>query len=327
VKAAIFFLVNIKDKTDSAAMFLTGFLVICGYVVWLIFAHLTKPKQSIDADKVWERSSSNLGDVRKLIDSYSRTNREAKFKNDDVEVESTSSKSESERPGRTVVLASDKSKRKPAVLQKIESDSVGAIVQEVVRRKVEEVVHFTRVENLQLILKKGLLSKTVMQKESIDRITNDELRLDNRLDRISLSITHPNSSMFYKYRELSRHGLWVVIVFKKDLLWELDCLFCKHNAADRRIVNLPDSALIGAEAFCSMFDIEGRSSDLKDNETTDPQAEVLCKSAVPVQYIRKVVFPVQNEYIRSGVRVQSDILAFDENYFNTREFNKKMSLI
>lgn len=80
------------------------------------------------------------------------------------------------------------------------------------------------------------------------------------------------------------------------MLWELDCLFCKHNAADARISCLPEALLRSADAFRSMYDehigLQSRAEQkLRAYDPTDLQAEVLIKNHVPPRYIVGVVFP------------------------------------
>ena len=142
------------------------------------------------------------------------------------------------------------------------------------------------------ILENGLLCRSDIDE---DAEFNDELRLDGRKNTISASIAFPNSSMFYKYRQ-EKGGLWAVVAISKRVLWDLDCLFCKHNAADARISRLPEASLCSIDAFKSMYDehvgLQSRAEQkLRTYDPTDVQAEILIKSHVPAKYIVGVVFP------------------------------------
>ena len=65
-------------------------------------------------------------------------------------------------------------------------------------RNIESLFHFTPVDNLENILKYGLLSINNLNRLGIDYYYNDENRYDDRLDAISTSIEFPNYKMFYK---------------------------------------------------------------------------------------------------------------------------------
>lgn len=168
-------------------------------------------------------------------------------------------------------------------------DRIREIVKEL---GIPALVHFTQLSNLESILKKGLLCRNDISEE-IE--INDELRLDGRPNTISTSIAFPNSRMFYKYRQ-EKGGLWCVVGISKRVLWELECLFCKHNAADARISNLPDETLSKPEALLSMYDELSGVDDREDQklriyDPTDVQAEVLVKENIPSKFIVGVVFP------------------------------------
>lgn len=158
--------------------------------------------------------------------------------------------------------------------------------------KIPALVHFTQLSNLESILKNGLLPRNELD---VNTQVNDELRLDGRIDTISTSIAFPNSKMFYKYRQ-AKGGHWCVIAISKRVLWELDCLFCKHNAADIRISTAPDSDLSSPAALRGLYqehpNMEDRNSQkLRCYDPTDVQAEILIKEHIPSKYIVGVVFP------------------------------------
>ena len=66
------------------------------------------------------------------------------------------------------------------------------------KRGIEHCVHFTNVLNLPSILSYGLLSKADLEYNWIDYNYNDDLRLDDLEEAISVSITSPNYKMFYQ---------------------------------------------------------------------------------------------------------------------------------
>lgn len=165
--------------------------------------------------------------------------------------------------------------------------------------KIPYLLHFTRVTNLPSIMARGLYPIARAGEIGAVPSVNDHARLDGHRDGTSVSIAHPNSQMFYKYRkECQDNGEavdWVVLVLHPATLWIKDCAFCRHNAADARINGLPLAELRTPHAFTGMFDeIEGHASreeqKLKDFDPTDVQAEVLVFDVIEPQYILGAVY-------------------------------------
>lgn len=162
----------------------------------------------------------------------------------------------------------------------------------VTERQVPFLVHFTQLVNLPSILENGLLCRDAIL---ANVAVNDEIRLDGRRNTISLSIAFPNHRMFYKYRQENQVP-WCVLALKPSVLWDLECLFCKYNAADARISGAPDAILSSAAALREMFDeipaFNSREEQrLKIFDPTDPQAEVLVNQSISAEYIGGIVFP------------------------------------
>ena len=67
-------------------------------------------------------------------------------------------------------------------------------------RDIDELIHFTCVDNLESILSNGLLSLEDLYYNQIHYYYNDENRLEHKDNAICLSISFPNYKMFYKYR-------------------------------------------------------------------------------------------------------------------------------
>ena len=154
-----------------------------------------------------------------------------------------------------------------------------AIQEYATKIKIPFLVHFTRVENLPSIMKYGLYPISRIPEIGVVPKITDEQRLDGHLDGISLSIAFPNYKMFFKYREREK-GEWVILVIHPQTLWLKRCAFCKHNAADSRIISQPIKQLMTLQAFSNMYEeIEGipsrKEQMLKSFDPTDSQAEVL----------------------------------------------------
>lgn len=171
-------------------------------------------------------------------------------------------------------------------------------------KKIPFLVHFTRVDNVASIMQNGLLPVSFANEQGIRPVVNDAQRLDGRLNGTSLSIAFPNGSMFYRLRNENPETKWAILALSPSVLWSKDVLFCRHNAADKKISELPADLLRRPEAFEGMFaEIDGHESranqSLKDFDPTDVQAEVLVMEAIEPEFIIGALFneeSVRNEY-------------------------------
>lgn len=174
-------------------------------------------------------------------------------------------------------------------------------------KKIENLVHFTRIENLKSILSFGIIPVSLQKKFNVLSICNDNQRYDTKLDCTSHSITFPNYKLFYKFRQSYPWSSWVVIVLNKDILFSDTNIvyFCSTNAA--RVVPKYKNidCLCNANALEDMFEektstseekiIHRSSLSIEKNMTTDPQAEVLISDIIDKKYIDCVVFEDESE--------------------------------
>lgn len=129
---------------------------------------------------------------------------------------------------------------------------------------------------------------------------NDEKRLDNRLDCISLSMSRINKELLDSFIAKGKIKECVIIAIDATMLYREDNerIYCQTNAATKR-------AKKGGEFkdLVAMFDDEvsyRRSYDekhlkrseqnLNDNKPTAPQAEILWKDWVNPNYIKGIYF-------------------------------------
>ncbi len=177
----------------------------------------------------------------------------------------------------------------------INQDYKNSIQQYAQQRSINSLLHFTRIENLEAILKAGIIPRATLQQNSAVNIVNDSMRLDRHLDASCISITFPNYKMFYRLRseEETRDEDWVVIGISPEVLWEKDCAFCYSNAATSAIATSNIETFKNRQAFENMFsEFTGKPArtqmGLLINETTDPQAEVLVFDIIEPEYFQGI---------------------------------------
>lgn len=173
------------------------------------------------------------------------------------------------------------------------------------KRRIEHLIHFTRIENLQSILKNGLVPLRRQQEMKLSSIRNDSQRIDFMPDCTSCSVEFPNYKLFFKFRNDNENkgAKWVILKLKKDILFSPANLayYCYTNAASL----VPKSStktkeLLTSAAFESMFRtslvtrdntcIQRADLQIEDHYTTDPQAEILIRDIIDKKYISSICF-------------------------------------
>lgn len=196
-------------------------------------------------------------------------------------------------------------------------------------RRIEKLIHFTHVKNLNSILCNGLIPRTTLKREQKPFSFNDKLRLDGYKNSISLSISFPNDKMFYKCR-ISNIGRadWVVLALDPSILWELECAFCYTNAASSEMTIMSIGKRKQPEYLCNMFEYNGQNRqalNLPDNHPTSSQAEVLCFDSISSDYIKEIHFCSELErdrwILENGEYAQyfEDKFYAEDSYFTKRE--------
>lgn len=174
------------------------------------------------------------------------------------------------------------------------------------RRRINELVHFTRVENIASILQHGIVPRDNLDELGINAIINDYDRLDGHMDASSISVSFPNNRMFYRYRNKDLSSLWAVISLEPKLLYDTsikEFYFFEHNAARSDV------------SRCSF---EGMFGESKDDEPSDVEAEVLAFGVVSPKYIKKIYVNNQQaaDYIKKHTNFQN--IEFNPKYFSYR---------
>lgn len=210
-----------------------------------------------------------------------------------------------------------------------------AIASHALHLNVPHLVHFTQINNLSSILKKGICSVAQMENEEVQYSANDPLRLDLQKDGISLSVSFPNDKLFYRWRMENPSNEWVVMLIDPSVLWSIDSLFCYENAANTDVRRETIDERKTLRAFERMFaaPANGASRDDQGLETYDPtsvQAEVLVMERIPQEMILEIVFRSKTtmERYRS---ILGDILcsvsANGPGYFGARTYARRADSI
>jgi hypothetical protein len=191
------------------------------------------------------------------------------------------------------------------------------------------LVHFTRLANLESILRHGIYPIGRISEIKVHPEINDELRLDGHLDGTSLSIAFTNNRMFWRYRQQDPTIEWAVLAISPGVVWEKDCAFCRHNAADGRISCQEIDELKTLEAFAGMFEeIEGVESraeqKLKTYDPTDVQAEVLVFDVIEPEYIGGIQFlDAAGKQKYAATLGDRQVIVGERGLFATRNFKRK----
>jgi len=159
-------------------------------------------------------------------------------------------------------------------------------------RQIKKLVHFTDVWNSFYIGKYGILSIEELKKLNLKYFANDQERLDNMPNFISLSVTNINSHLLKKF-SLRNKRTWIRFDIDPYVLLRHDNFFFHTNAASSLFPsNKDDEEFSTPEAFSKMFDLEvptsrGHQKRRKQNpnETTCSQAEILVKGRITRDYI------------------------------------------
>lgn len=188
-------------------------------------------------------------------------------------------------------------------------------------RNIKEIIHFTQLDNLDSIMKNGLLSVEYLDENNIRFFRNDYNRFDNFKNAICVSISFPNYQMFYKLRGEDKSKKWVVLIIKPEVLYEKACAFCSGNAASYKVNSIDIDKRMSGKSLESLFydfldnDIEKTREDLniRNSYTTNPQAEVLVFDKIETKYIKGIVFSTEDQDLLKkytgkykGVRVVSN---------------------
>ena len=172
----------------------------------------------------------------------------------------------------------------------------------IIDRNITELLHVTRINNLESILDKGIVPVANLG-PAAER--NDYDRHDRKLECSSLSVSRVNSCYFRKAAERNPGQTYICIYIKPSILLDGNTkYYCHHNAATGSISYYTKQGfLTNAEDFEYMFadiveytTINGkvprrRTSAHRDSWTTSDQAEILYEGIILPEQFTCVAFP------------------------------------
>ena len=208
---------------------------------------------------------------------------------------------------------------------------------EIEERGIEHLIHFTPTINLLSIFEQGkLLSRTLLEQFDIDQTDifdyiefTDDIRFDDK-SFINLSIQHPNSFLFNRFRQKTaneHHIYWCVLKIDKKYIYQADTLFSVTNAANshnKRNVGVTGDIAKFRMLFANALQVvtsynsrTGSRNNLNAKYPTDEQAEVLVKNEIAISDILQVCFKDEKD-LATGKAALSD--------YNTSNFVVDASL-
>lgn len=196
---------------------------------------------------------------------------------------------------------------------------------EIEQRGIEYLIHFTPTINLLSIFEQGkLLSRALLEKFDIDQTDifdyiefTDDIRFDDK-SFINLSVQHPNSFLFNRFREKTKNDVhinWCVLKIDKKYIYQTDTLFSVTNAANshnKRNVRVTGEIgkfqMMFANSLQIVTSYNTRTisrNGLKTKYPTDEQAEVLVKNEISISDILQVCFKDEKD-VAAGKAALSD---------------------
>jgi hypothetical protein len=175
--------------------------------------------------------------------------------------------------------------------------------QEINRRKIDCLIHFTPTRNLFSILEnKELMSRAKLENLDIEQFDildyvqfTDDVRYDDK-NYINLSISGPNTFLFSKFRQKTKEDFtinWCVLKINPEHIYDNNTLFSVTNAASHAAKGVGITGNI--EKFKMLFAQNipipyGTRSNIKDKYPTNVQAEILVRDIISSDSITEVCF-------------------------------------
>lgn len=190
-------------------------------------------------------------------------------------------------------------------------------------KSIPYALHFTRLNNLEGILRDGLIPRSQIACLNPRPIINDTVRIDNCTDANCLSIGFVNYKMLYCLRMQNPDVEWVIIALQSNVLWDKQCAFCVENASSNNVRFIPLDQRMTIDAFNNMFDeVPGKPTrgqlNLPIYIPTNPQAEVLVFDTIEPEYIGAVIFETNELAEHYNEELNTNIMVYKPGFFSAR---------
>ena len=186
-------------------------------------------------------------------------------------------------------------------------------------REITELFHFSPLENLESILRQGLITIRELKLAKTRFRSNDHDRFDNT-GGICTSLGFPNYKLLYRAQG-ERNLSPVIIKISPMALSDIAWIAVPTNAAGKEMrtyIKGQPEKLVGVGALSRMFEELVRISDaniitraelnLPVSFPTDPQAEVIFLERIPSHYILSLCVPDDSAaFLVKGILDQSNL--------------------
>lgn len=170
-------------------------------------------------------------------------------------------------------------------------------------RKIDTLIHFTRLENLASILNFGLMARKAIEADTrIGRVRTNQPELPPDWQAmISLNISFPDYRLFYRMQE-QRGYEWIVLAYDAALLTQQPFFSFIFPAANLIRTPIFESEIAPELQSVSTFEdlfkdtdtVRRRILQIPDAYPTHPYSELLVPGTIANEYLKEVHF--YNEY-------------------------------
>lgn len=170
------------------------------------------------------------------------------------------------------------------------------VVAAAIERNITSIVHFTRIPGLVGVLAgSAVKARSLLPEDALVKHVyqpNVDSRLDPRwYDYVNLSVSEINPYMFISSRREHPSDMWVILEFSPNILGDPGVVFCTTNniyPAVRRSSGLRGFKQMFAPQVQGRYNESHDRSSRRDDQTTDPQAEVLYPFELPLDHLHTV---------------------------------------
>ena len=210
---------------------------------------------------------------------------------------------------------------------------------EIERREIKYLIHFTPTLNLYSILEQEkLMSRATLENLDIEQFDildyvqfTDNVRYDDK-NYLNLSLSGPNTFLFSKFRQKTANDItinWCVLTIDPNHIYDSETLFSVANAASnaaKRQFGISGDIQKFKQLFSQELNINTftgtrniKRGNIANKFPTDVQAEILIKNSLPSSSIISVCFQTEEKLAEA----KAAMYEFDTKKFivNSEIFN------